>query len=87
MDRQTGAARRFADAQRRLGEEPARRRQPRVGDFDHDGVADLLVGSNAGPTYVQTYSGNLKDSAGLPQEIGTPIYPNSALFVAANAGA
>ncbi len=46
-----------------------------VGDFDHNGLADLLVGSNAGPTYVQAYSGLLKDSAGLPQKIGTPVYP------------
>ena len=46
-----------------------------TGDFDGDGRADLLVGSNAGPTYVQTYSGILKDSAGQPQKIGTPIYP------------
>jgi hypothetical protein len=49
-----------------------------VGDYDHDGLADLLLGTNAGPTYVQTYSGLLKDSAGLPKPIGTPIYPFDA---------
>jgi hypothetical protein len=46
-----------------------------TGDFDRDGRADLLVGSNAGPTYVQTYSGLAKDAAGSPQAIGTPLYP------------
>jgi autotransporter-associated beta strand protein len=46
-----------------------------TGDFDHDGRADLLVGSNAGPTYVQAYSGLNRDATGVPLAIGGPIYP------------